>query len=225
MRVLLVEDEAELGELVRRNLMREGFAVDLCATAELAQAAMATTTYEVVLADLGLPDGDGVELIQQWRRAGVTVPVIAVTARDAVADRVRGLNAGADDYVVKPYAHEELVARIRAQLRRPNGALGMNLTAGNLHFDTSSASVKIDDEPVLLSRRELMLLEILLRRAGNVVARESIEAGLYGFDDVVDSNALEASVSRLRRRLQASGAKVVIHTVRGVGYMLAASGH
>lgn len=220
MRVLLIEDDAELGNLVRRNLVRAGFVIDLMANVECARAAMATTGYDLALVDLGLPDGDGVELIRECRRSGMTAPIIALTARDSVADRVRGLNAGADDYVVKPYALEELIARMRAQLRRPNGALGARLEAGNITFDTKTGAVSVDDRPLLLTRRELTLLEILLRRAGNVVTRRAIEDGLYGFDDCVEDNALDATVSRLRRRLHMAGSAARIHTVRGVGYML-----
>lgn len=222
MRLLLVEDEPELARLVRANLAREGFAVDVAPTLEDARSAATAVRYDVVLLDLSMPDGDGLDLLASWRRTGVTTPVIAVTARDAIDQRVQGLNAGADDYLGKPFAQAELVARIRALLRRPNGALGMRLKAGNLEYDASSSAVSVAGESLPLPRRELTLLELLMRRVGQVVTRQTIENGLYGFDDDVESNAMEASVSRLRKRLATAGATVNIHTVRGVGYMLTA---
>ncbi len=222
MRLLLVEDEAELARLVRANLTREGFAVDVAPTIDEARSATTTARYDVILLDLSMPDGDGLDLLASWRRAGDTTPVIAVTARDAIDERVQGLNSGADDYLGKPYAQSELVARIRALLRRPNGALGMRLKAGNLEYDASTSAVSVSGDSLPLPRRELTLLELLMRRVGQVVTRQTIENGLYGFDDDVDSNAMEASVSRLRKRLVSAGATVNIHTVRGVGYMLTA---
>lgn len=222
MRLLLVEDEAELARLVRANLAREGFAVDIVRTLDEARAALSAARYDVILLDLTLPDGDGLDLLADMRRGGDSTPVIAVTARDAIDQRIHGLNLGADDYLGKPYAQAELVARIRALLRRPNGALGLRLTVGNLEFDASSSAVHVGEEALPLPRRELALLELLIRRSGQVVTRPLIENGLYGFDDDVDANAMEASVSRLRKRLLAAGASVTIHTVRGVGYMLTA---
>ncbi|QQS12375.1 MAG: response regulator transcription factor [Rhodospirillales bacterium] len=222
MRLLLVEDEAELARLVRANLAREGFAVDIVRTLDEARAALSAARYDVILLDLTLPDGDGLDLLAELRRSGDSTPVIAVTARDAIDQRIHGLNLGADDYLGKPYAQAELVARIRALLRRPNGALGLRLTLGNLEFDASSSAVHVGEEALPLPRRELALLELLIRRSGQVVTRPLIENGLYGFDDDVDANAMEASVSRLRKRLLAAGASVTIHTVRGVGYMLTA---
>jgi DNA-binding response OmpR family regulator len=222
MRILIVEDELELGRLVQANLAREGFAADLAPTCEQARAAMSAARYDVALLDLTLPDGDGIELLREWRKAGVATPIVAVTARDAIDQRVHGLNMGADDYLTKPFAHAELVARIRAQMRRPNGALGVRLKAGNLEFDSGTMNVSVSGETLVIPRRELSLLELLMRRVGQVVTRQIIENGLYGFDDDVESNAMEASVSRLRKRLQAAGADVTVHTVRGVGYMLTA---
>ncbi|HJQ60394.1 MAG TPA: response regulator transcription factor [Vineibacter sp.] len=222
MRLLLIEDEAELARLVRDNLAREGFAVDVAMGVEEARTATTAARYDVILLDLSLPDGDGLDLLAAWRRAGDSTPVIAVTARGTLDERVQGLNAGADDYLGKPYAQSELVARIRALLRRPNGALGLRLKAGNLEFDAASSAVSVGGESLPLPRRELTLLELLMRRVGQVVTRRTIENGLYGFDDDVDSNAMEANVSRLRKRLASAGATVNIHTVRGVGYMLTA---
>lgn len=222
MRLLIVEDQSELADLVRTNLSREGFAVDIAGTVDEARAAVTAVRYDAVLLDLALPDGDGLNLLRDWRRANDSTPVIVTTARDALDERVAGLNVGADDYIGKPYAMAELLARLRAIMRRPNGALGMRLHAGNLEFDSTTSAVAVEGSALTLPRRELTLLELLMRRVGQVVTRRSIENGLYGFDDEVDSNAMEASVSRLRKRLVGAGASVAIHTIRGVGYMLTA---
>ncbi|HYH18949.1 MAG TPA: response regulator transcription factor [Azospirillum sp.] len=219
MRMLIVEDETELSALVQANLRREGYAVDAAATADEARAALATTRYDVVLLDLGLPDEDGLGVLRDLRARRDGTPVIVLTARDAVAARVRGLNAGADDYMAKPFALEELVARIGAILRRPGGVLGTRLELANLAFDTVSRDVTVDGGTVVVPRRELAVLEALLRRAGRVVAREALEGAVYAFDEEVESNALEAHVSRLRKRLAEAGARLTIHTVRGVGYL------
>lgn len=220
MRLLIVEDHEELAALVKANLSREGFAVDLAADAEEARAALAAQRYDVILLDLGLPDEDGLTLLADLRARRDGAPVIVTTARDRVADRVRGLNAGADDYLVKPFAQEELLARIHAILRRPGGVMGMRLETANLAFDAVSREVTIDGAPLTVPRRELAVLETLMRRSGRVVGRESLESAVYAFDDEIESNALETHVSRLRRRLTNGGARVAIHTVRGVGYLL-----
>lgn len=222
MRLLLIEDETELARLVKANLGREGFAVDAVETIEDARAALGAARYDAILLDLGLPDGDGLTLLAEMRRAADATPTIAVTARDAIDDRVAGLNAGADDYLVKPFALSELLARLRAVLRRPNGALGLRLKAGNVAFDASTGNVWVAEQALVLPRRELAALELLMRRAGQVVARATLEDSVYGFDDDIESNAIEVTVSRLRKRLAAGGANAAIHTVRGVGYMLAA---
>jgi DNA-binding response OmpR family regulator len=223
MRILYVEDEPELAAAVQQNLQREGFAVDCFATLDDAEAALQAADYDVVLLDLTLPDGDGLRLVQRLRAARDSTPVIAVTARDGVDDRVRGLNAGADDYLVKPFAQEELVARLRAILRRPGTVLAQRLTAGRLSMDTSTGETFIDDQTLAVPRRERAVLELLLRRAGRVVQRGAIENGAYGFDDEPGSKVVEAQISRLRRRLAEAGAGVTIHSIRGVGYLLKAA--
>ncbi|MBM3566067.1 MAG: response regulator transcription factor, partial [Alphaproteobacteria bacterium] len=183
-------------------------------------AALRSVSYDAAILDLGLPDASGLTLLRDIRAAGQATPVLILTARDAVDDRVTGLNAGGDDYLVKPCAMEELVARVRALLRRPGGALGVTLTAGNVSFDTTAREVRINDKPVPISRREMGVLEQLMRRYGRVVPKDVIEDKLYGFDEEVTSNSVEAHVSRLRKRLEKSGADVYIHTLRGVGYLL-----
>lgn len=220
MRLLLVEDHATFAELVRQNLEREGFAVDVVETAGDGDAALRAVSYDAIILDLGLPDASGLTLLRDLRAAGKSTPVLILTARDTVDDRVTGLNAGSDDYLVKPCAMEELVARVRALLRRPGGALGVTLAAGNISFDTTAREVRIDNKPIAISRREMGVLEQLMRRYGRVVPKDVIEDKLYGFDEEVTSNSVEAHISRLRKRLEKGGANVSIHTLRGVGYLL-----
>ncbi len=223
MHILLVEDDPTLRQLVRRNLAAEGFAVDTAATMEEADSAMAATQFDAVLLDLSLPDGDGIELLKKLRQKRDNVPVIAVTARDGVNDRVRGLNLGADDYVVKPFATEELVARMRAVLRRPAETLGVRLVCDNIELDPASGSVAVAGRAVTVPRKELAVLEMLMRRAGRVVARAALEQSVYSLGEEIGSNAMDANISRLRRRLGDAGAGVTIHAVRGVGYMIGAA--
>ncbi|TCS62080.1 response regulator [Varunaivibrio sulfuroxidans] len=220
MRVLLVEDNLRLAASVQKGLEREGFTVDALGTMADAEAALNAATFDVVALDLGLPDGDGIDLLLQMRAKGDSTPVLILTARDGVGDRVRGLNSGGDDYLLKPFAMEEVVARMRALLRRPGGALGLTLHAGNLFFDTTAREVRVDTRTIGISRREMGVLEQLMRRAGRVVPKDVLEEKLYGFEDDVSSNSVEAHISRLRKRLNNAGASVSIHTLRGVGYLL-----
>lgn len=220
MRVLLVEDDPDLGPAVAANLGRGGFAVDLVGDLASAKAALATTDYSVLLVDRTLPDGDGLELVARLRGRGSAVPVLLLTARDAIEDRVKGLEAGADDYIVKPFAHAELVARIRAVLRRPGRDLGLAIEVGRLRLEPASGDVLVDGRLLVVPRRERMLLEALLRRAGRVVTRRVLEEALWDQEAEIESNTLESHVSRLRRRLAEAAAGVRIRTLRGVGYML-----
>jgi two-component system response regulator QseB len=221
MHILVVEDEPHLAELVRAHLSKIPFAVDLAASVDEGTALLRASRYDAVVLDRGLPDGDGIELMRLLRAKGDMTPVLAATARDQLTDRIHGLDLGMDDYMVKPYDLGELTARLRALLRRSGKALGALLNVGNIALDTVQGSAEVAGKPVTLARRQLMLLETLMRSAGRVVSRPAIEASLYRIDDLIDSNALEANVSRLRRILQDSGATVSISTVRGVGYMLA----
>jgi len=225
MRLLIVEDNERLAGFVKTGLCAAGFAADLTGRVEDAWAALATTRYDAMIVDLGLPDGEGLDLIAGMRRGGSSIPVLILTARDGLTDRVRGLNGGADDYLVKPFEMEELIARIKALLRRPGQVLGLLLTAGNLSFDTTAREVQVDGRVVAVSRREMALLELLLRRVGRVVAKSVIEESLYAFDDETSANTVEVLVHRLRRRLQPAGASPAIHTVRGVGYLLTEEAH
>ena len=221
MRLLIIEDNQRLAEFMAKALRAEGFTLDLVQLADEAEAALATTRYDSVVLDLGLPDADGMDLLKKLRARDDPTPVLILTARDGLADRVSGLNAGADDYLLKPFAMAELVARLKALMRRPGGALGVRLQTGNLTFDTVGSIVEVEGKSVMLSRRELALLELLLRRAGRVVSKASIEESLYGFGEEVESNSVEAHISRLRKKLTGAGARCEIHTVRGVGYLMA----
>jgi len=220
MRVLLVEDSDRLRELLVASLQRVGYAVDTAASLAQASAALAVSSFDLLLLDLNLPDGDGVAWLGGLRKAGNQVPVLAVTARGEPDDRVAGLDTGADDYIVKPFVLAELLARCRAVLRRPSVATGAVLAAGNMAFDTAARQVQIGEQIFPASPQETALLEVLLRRAGKVVSREVITNALYNFDSACTPNAIEAHVSRLRRHLTEARATVDIHTVRGIGYLL-----
>jgi DNA-binding response OmpR family regulator len=220
LRLLLIEDEARIVQLLTAALRRINFVVDAVRTCADGRAALSTVPYDAAILDLGLPDGDGIALLSATRASGNRVPIIILTARDAVEDRVCGLDSGADDYLVKPFAIAELVARIKALLRRPGGALGTILQAGNVSFDTIGREVEVDGNYVVLPRRETATLEQLMRRLGRVVPKVVLEEKLYGIDDPIESNAIPVHVHHLRRKLQEAGATVEIHTVRGVGYLL-----
>ena len=221
MRLLLVEDNDRLAELVVKGLSEAGFTVDRVARLDEAAAALAVAKFDTVVLDLSLPDGDGGEWLRKRRAAGDKLPFLMLTARASTGDKVKGLNSGADDYLAKPFEMEELVARLKALLRRPGGVLGLTLELGRLSFDTVHREAAVVGRRLSLSASELTLLELLLRRAGRVVPRRLLEEGLYGFDDDVGPNSLEAHVSRLRKKLEAAEAGVEIHTLRGVGYLAA----
>jgi DNA-binding response OmpR family regulator len=220
MRLLIVEDETRIAELVKAGLARAGFAVDVVGLCADARAALSVTRYDAAVVDLGLPDGDGLDLLRELRTKGNQTPVLVLTARDAVEDRVCGLDTGADDYLVKPFAMTELIARTKALLRRPGGVLGVTLKAGNLSFDTIERDVRIGGVPLVLPRRESAILENLMRRIGRVVPKLILEEKLYGLDDEHESNPIPVHVHHLRRKLLDAGASAEIHTVRGVGYLL-----
>lgn len=220
MRILIVEDNVRLAALMLEGLRHHGFSCDLAHDLDTADSAVRTVDYDAILLDLGLPDGDGLDWLRSFRQDGTRPPALVVTARGALEDRVSGLDAGADDYLVKPFEMEELAARIRAMLRRPGGRAPAMLQTGALSFDLATRSVRLGDQLLDLSRREAALLELLMRRAGSVVQRETIEASLYSFNEPVTPNAVEAVVSRLRRKLEDAGAGGLLHTVRGVGYLM-----
>jgi DNA-binding response OmpR family regulator len=220
MRLLVIEDESRIAEIVKRSLERAGFIVDAVRLCVDAKEALSLTPYDAAILDLGLPDGDGLRLLAELRSARNPLPVLILTARDAVEDRVSGLDGGADDYLVKPFAMAELVARTKALLRRPGSALGATLEAGNVVFDTIGREVRVDGASLPMPRRECAVLEHLMRRLGRVVPKAVLEEKLYGIDDELGSNAIPVHVHHLRRKLLDAGATAGIHTVRGVGYLL-----
>ena len=220
MRLLVIEDEARLSEILKVALGNAGFAVDIADSAADAEAALELIIYDSAILDLGLPDGDGLTVLSAVRRVGKTLPILILTARDAVEDRVSGLNAGADDYLTKPFAMTELIARIKALLRRPGGVLGITLDAGNVSLDTVGRELAVAGRPVRVSRRELAILEQMMRRFGRIVPKAVLEEKLYGMDEEPDSNTIPVHVHYLRRQLQIANANLAIHTVRGVGYIL-----
>lgn len=219
MRLLLLEDETDLAAILIKGLHESGFTVDHVTRLDAAEDALAVGSFDVAVLDRLLPDGDSIDLLKR-RIAGLGCPVLMLTARDALQDKVDGLEAGADDYLLKPFHFDELLARLRALLRRPNTALGVRLVSGNLSFDTPSRTAEVDGSPLALSRRELALLELLMRRMGRVVTKDVIESALYAFDDELGSNAIEVLMHRLRRKLVSAESSAAIHTLRGIGYML-----
>lgn len=222
MRLLVVEDNEALAGLLCQALGEAGFATDRAAGAEDARTLMSSARYAAMILDLSLPDGDGLDVLRWLRRRQDATPVLALTARGGVQDRVAGLQAGCDDYLVKPFAVEELTARIQALLRRPGALLGRKLEVGNLSFDSEAREAFVDGEPQRLTARELEILELLMRRAGRVVTKKHLEDQLFGAGGDIGSNAVEVYVHRLRKSLESKGASADIHTVRGVGYILAA---
>lgn len=220
MRLLLVEDTARLGSLLSEGLGRDGFVVDWCQDLADASIAAASVAYDLILLDLGLPDGDGLDWVRALRGAADRTPILVLTARGGLEDRVTGLDAGADDYLVKPFELSELAARCRAILRRPGQRSSPVLSLGALTFDIANRQAAFEEEAIDLPRREGDLLEILMRRAGSVVTRGVLEESLYAFNEPVTPNAVEVTVSRLRRRLDEAGCSGWLHTVRGLGYLL-----
>jgi DNA-binding response OmpR family regulator len=219
----VIEDHRRLAGAIAAGLDREGFGVDTFATADDGEAAARTLNYDAIILDLGLPDRDGLSVLKALRVAGTSTPILILTARDAVEARVSGLDAGADDYVLKPFAMKELAARLRALLRRPEGVLGAGLKAGNVELDSVRRAVTVNGRPTSIPRREFDLLELLMRRVGQVVTRAALEEKIYGLNDLVLPNALDAIVSRLRKHLLSADSDVSIHAMRGVGYLLGES--
>jgi two-component system, OmpR family, response regulator QseB len=216
MRLLLVEDDSMIGEAAREGLRHEGHSGDWVRDGREAEASVASTAYDLVLLDLGLPRRDGLSVLRSWRSRGENVPVLIITARDAVTDRIAGLDAGADDYLVKPFDLDELSARVRAVMRRKSGRAASVMKLGELEIDTSSKRVKWQGADVSLSAREYALLEALADRPGAYLTRAQLEERLYGWGEEIASNAVEVHIHGLRRKLDAG----LIRNVRGMGYTL-----
>ena len=216
MRVLLAEDDPMIGAAVRDRLRAQGFAVDWVHDGRAAETALADEIHDALLLDLGLPGREGLAVLKALRGRGSTLPVVIMTARDAVDDRVAGLDAGADDYVVKPFDLKELEARLRAVLRRSAGRASSVITHGRLALDLATHELRQDGAPVAVSPREFALLHALLERPGHVLSRAQLEERLYGWGEEVGSNVVEVHIHSLRRKLGAD----LIRNVRGVGYKI-----
>lgn len=216
MRILLVEDDELLGDAVKSGLTQFGYVVDWLKDGESARLAMKSENFEAVILDLGLPKLSGLGFLQSIRHEGNMTPVIILTARDSVEDRVKGLDSGADDYLIKPFDLNELGARMRALVRRSTGRAEATLQYRNLTLDPAAHAVFVDGININVPRREFALLQKLLENAGQVLSREQLMQSLYGWDEEVDSNALEVHIHNLRKKLNAN----YIRTIRGVGYMI-----
>ncbi len=216
MKILLVEDDNLLGDGIAAGLAQAGLAVDWVVDGQQADTALATGHYDAVVLDLGLPTLSGMEVLQRARASGKMLPILILTARDAVADRVAGLDAGADDYLVKPFDLAELQARLRALLRRSKGHADPVISHGALQVDPASHAVHWSGEPIDLSAREFTILHTLLLNAGRVMSKAHIEEQLYGWGEEVESNTIEVFIHHLRRKLSPQ----LIRTIRGVGYMI-----
>ncbi len=216
MRILLVEDEPNLGEAVREHIVADSHAVDWFKRIDEAEDALATTSYELVLLDLHLPDGRGLDLLKRLRGNNDTTPVIIITARDQISDRIEGLNEGADDYLVKPFNLDELSARVQAVARRYSGHPNPLFKVGQVEINQASHVVRVGGKTVDLTSREWALLDQFLRHTQAVVSKSQLEDALYAFGSEVESNTVEVYISRLRKKL----GRDIIQTVRGIGYRL-----
>jgi len=220
MRVLIIEDEAQMAAILKAACEKAAMVADTVSTISKARALFQVGLHDFVLLDRRLPDGDGASLIPYIRKKCEAVPVILLTGRAELDDRISGLDAGADDYIVKPFAIEELMARMRAISRRPAKTDVPSLIMGNLTYEFSSRSAFVDGVPLQLPRRQGLLLEALCTRARRTVLREWLTERAYGFEDEIQSNSLDSHISRLRKSLEAAEASVMIHVIRGVGYLL-----
>lgn len=216
MKLLLAEDDPMIGASMQQGLRLAGFAVDWVRDGQAAELALETGSYGLLILDLGLPRQDGLSLLRKLRQAGNPIPVLIVTARDAVADRVAGLDLGADDYLVKPFDLQELTARVRAQIRRHQGRAHPEMRLGALSLNPLSREVRLDGQTVHLSQKEFALLEALLEQPGSVMSKSQLEERIYGWGEEIASNAIEVHLHHLRRKLGASW----IRNVRGVGYKI-----
>ncbi len=219
MRLLIIEDNQRLCQAVAVSLRAQGFAVDTAASVSEGLQVWQAADYDAAVLDLMLPDGSGLDALKQMRQRGNKTPVLILTALGAIEDRVRGLDGGADDYLVKPFAMQELIARLRALLRRPGAALGRTLTLGNVKLDTSARIATVAETPLDLTRSELIVLEALLRNQGRVISKERLAECLYDFEQERSANSVETQVHRLRKKLAAAGADVSLRTLRGLGYL------
>jgi len=216
MRVLIVEDEPNLGTQLKNSLEANGYAVDLASDGEDGHYLGSTESYDAIILDLGLPTIDGLTILDKWRKEGKVTPVLVLTARDSWSDKVAGLDAGADDYLAKPFQTQELIARLRALIRRASGNASSELIAGDVRLDTRSGRVTLAGEPIKMTAQEYKLLSYLIHHKGKVVSRTELIEHIYDQDFDRDSNTIEVFVTRIRKKLGAD----VITTIRGLGYSL-----
>lgn len=219
MRLLIIEDNQRLCQALTEGLRAQGFAVDTAGSAADGLEVWRAADYDAVVLDLMLSDGTGLKVLKEMRDRGNMTPVLILTALGSIEDRVRGLDCGADDYLIKPFAMQELIARLRALLRRPGAALGRMLTLGSVKLDTSARMATVADTPLDLTRSELVVLEALLRNQGRVISKERLGECLYDFEQERSANSVETQVHRLRKKLTAAGATVSLRTLRGLGYL------
>lgn len=220
MRLLLVEDEKELADALTAALEKQGVVIDHAMLLADAHELARQNAYDAIILDRRLPDGEGLTFIPQLRREGVVTPVIVLTARNDPKERIEGLDGGADDYLGKPFLVDELMARVRAVLRRPASVVEQKIVVGRMTIDPLNLTVTMDNSPFDLPRRELLVLIALAKRQGKTVLRSVLEAAVYNYEEEIQSNALDAHISRLRKRLSDSSAGVSVHNIRGVGYLL-----
>jgi DNA-binding response OmpR family regulator len=221
MKILIVEDERKVGQFLERAMTEQSYTVQLARSGAQAHDALAESAFDAIILDLGLPDGDGLDLLKAWRAAGHNEPVLILSARDAVTDRIRGLNLGADDYLPKPFSIDEVVARVRSLLRRQAGVKATVLTHGGVRLDLLARQATLHGEVVELTNREFALLELLLQHAGRVLTRTMIAEKIWEAPYDVDTNLIDVYVRRLRRKLERPEGPPLIRTVRGTGYQLA----
>jgi len=223
MRILVVEDDSVLRDGLSRSLRNGGYAVEVADDGRLADQLLSVHSFDLVVLDLGLPGLDGLEVLRRLRRRASNIPVLILTARDSIVDRVNGLDVGADDYLVKPFELAELEARVRALMRRAQSVATARISHGALTLDTAARRAFVGEEALDLSAREVALLEALLLSAGRVVSKDQLADRLYGVSDEVGPNAIEVFVHRLRRKIEAAG--VSIRTIRGLGYLVEKPSH
>jgi two-component system copper resistance phosphate regulon response regulator CusR/two-component system response regulator QseB len=220
MRILIVEDKPEVGEFVRNGLDMLAYSADWVPTCEQARDALAESPYDAIVLDLGLPDGDGLELLKEWRKCGFNEPVLILSARDAVQDRIKGLNLGADDYLAKPFSFEELVARLRSLVRRQSEKKTTVFDHKGIRMDLVARTVHVKGKPIDLTAREFALLELFMQNQGRVLTRSMIAEKIWESRDDLDANILDVYMRRLRLKLESSAEGPVFKTLRGVGYQL-----
>jgi two-component system OmpR family response regulator len=220
MRILLVEDDPEMTDALRAALSKLDVVLDVAEDLAIAREAIALAPYDVVLIDRQLPDGDGSALLAEIRQLGKPTRSIIISAMGSTKERIAGLNGGADDYLPKPFEIDELVARLSAVMRRAPEVVASSISAGNVRLDRETRDIYVDEVRIVLARREILIIETLLRNRGRTVLRSSLEDSVYSFDDEIQSNSLEANMSRLRKRLSEAGADIVIRNIRGIGYFL-----